>query len=73
MIEAIVEWMERIYDLMLSATQISPLIYALVLAGGMASALSPCYVPVLAMFGGYVAVTPVAVGPGASGWRSRSS
>lgn len=39
----------------LSATAtISPLVYLLVLLGGTVSALSPCFVPVLTMFGGYV-------------------
>lgn len=33
---------------------ISPLVYLLVLLGGLASALSPCFIPVLAMFGGYI-------------------
>ncbi len=54
MIEAIVDWMSSIYHLLASATQLSPWVYSLVLAGGTISAISPCYVPVLAMFGGYV-------------------
>ncbi len=54
MIEAIFDWMMSIYHLLASSTRISPLVYALVLAGGIASAVSPCYVPVLAMFGGYI-------------------
>ncbi len=54
MIETVADWMLRIYDLLASATQLSPLVYVLVLAGGVASAISPCYVPVLAMFGGYI-------------------
>ncbi len=54
MIEVIFDWMMGIYHLLASATRISPLVYALVLAGGIASAVSPCYVPVLAMFGGYI-------------------
>ncbi len=33
---------------------ISPLVYGLVLLGGIASALSPCFVPILTMFGGYI-------------------
>lgn len=40
--------------LLASTTQLSPGVYILVLAAGTASALSPCYVPVLAMFAGYV-------------------
>jgi cytochrome c-type biogenesis protein len=33
---------------------ISPLVYLLVLLSGAASALTPCFMPVLAMFGGYI-------------------
>jgi cytochrome c-type biogenesis protein len=33
---------------------ISPFVYLLILFGGVASALSPCFVPVLTMFGGYI-------------------
>lgn len=54
MIETIFHWMQQLYEALGSATQISPWIYLLVMAGGTASAISPCYVPVLAMFGGYV-------------------
>lgn len=54
MIDAITSWTLQIYELLASATQLSPSMYLLVLGGGIASALSPCYVPVLAMFGGYV-------------------
>ena len=54
MIEAAFHWMQQLYDLLASTTQVSPWVYLLVVAGGIASAISPCYVPVLAMFGGYV-------------------
>lgn len=54
MTSAIFEWMQSIYELLSSTPQLSPWVYALVIAGGIASAISPCYVPVLAMFGGYV-------------------
>ncbi|TAK05801.1 hypothetical protein EPO44_06265, partial [bacterium] len=54
MIEAAFHWMQQLYDLLASTTQVSPWVYLLVTAGGIASAISPCYVPVLAMFGGYV-------------------
>jgi len=53
-IEAIFVWMQQLYSVLQSTQQISPWVYALVLAGGIASAISPCYTPVLAMFGGYV-------------------
>lgn len=46
--------MQQLYEALGSTTQISPWVYLLVMAGGVASALSPCYVPVLTMFGGYV-------------------
>ncbi|MBI2087886.1 MAG: cytochrome c biogenesis protein CcdA [Deltaproteobacteria bacterium] len=54
MIETIFVWMLRLYEALGSATQISPWVYLLVAAGGVASGISPCYVPVLTMFGGYV-------------------
>lgn len=54
MIETIFYWMQQLYDGLQSATHLSPWVYFLVGAGGIASALSPCYVPVLTMFGGYV-------------------
>ena len=54
MIETIFEWMQHLYEGIGSATQISLWVYVLVLVGGIASAISPCYVPVLTMFGGYV-------------------
>lgn len=54
MIDAVVHWMQQLYDLLASTTQLSPWVYFLVAAGGIASAISPCYVPVLTMFGGYV-------------------
>jgi cytochrome c-type biogenesis protein len=53
-IDALTSWALQVYELLTSATQLSPSVYLLVLAGGVVSALSPCYVPVLAMFGGYV-------------------
>ena len=54
MIETIFHWMQQLYESLGSTTQLSPWVYLLVAAGGLASAMSPCYVPVLAMFGGYV-------------------
>ncbi len=51
---AVFDWMFQLYHLLASTTQLSPWVYILVLAAGTASALSPCYVPVLAMFAGYV-------------------
>jgi cytochrome c-type biogenesis protein len=53
-IEAVTSWAQQVYELLTSANQLSPSAYLLVLAGGIASALSPCYVPILAMFAGYV-------------------
>lgn len=54
MIETIFAWMLRLYEALGSATEISPWVYLLVAAGGVASGISPCFVPVLTMFGGYV-------------------
>lgn len=54
MIEAIFDLMQQLYEVLGSTAQLSPWIYVLVMFGGVASAISPCYVPVLAMFGGYV-------------------
>lgn len=54
MIETIVGWMQQLYEALGSTTQLSVWVYLLVMAGGLASALSPCYVPVLSMFGGYI-------------------
>ena len=54
MIEAIFDKMQQLYEILGSTAQISPWVYFLVMIGGVASAISPCYVPVLAMFGGYV-------------------
>ncbi|MGH7847762.1 MAG: cytochrome c biogenesis CcdA family protein [Candidatus Binatia bacterium] len=54
MIETIFHWMQQVYEAIGSTTQISPWVYLLVMVGGVASAISPCYVPVLTMFGGYV-------------------
>lgn len=54
MIEAIFGQMQQLYEVLGSTAQISPWVYLLVMIGGVASAISPCYVPVLAMFGGYV-------------------
>lgn len=54
MIETIFAWMLQLYEALGAATQISPWVYLLVAAGGVASGISPCFVPVLAMFGGYV-------------------
>lgn len=54
MIETIFGWMLHLYEALGTATQISPWVYLLVAAGGLASGISPCFVPVLTMFGGYV-------------------
>ena len=54
MIETIFHWMEQLYEALGSTTQLSPWVYLLVMTGGLASAISPCYTPVLAMFGGYI-------------------
>ncbi len=54
MIETIFHWMLQLYEALGSTTQISPWVYLLVAAGGVASGISPCFVPVLTMFGGYV-------------------
>jgi cytochrome c-type biogenesis protein len=53
-IEAIFAWIQQLYSALQSTQQIAPWVYALILAGGIASAISPCYTPVLAMFGGYI-------------------
>jgi len=53
-IETIFHWMLQLYEALGSTTQISPWVYFLVAAGGVASGISPCFVPVLTMFGGYV-------------------
>lgn len=54
MIETIAGWMHHVFEALGAASEISPWIYLLVMFGGVASAISPCYVPFLAMFGGYV-------------------
>ena len=54
MIETISQWMQHLYEILGSTAQLSPWVYLLVTLGGVASAISPCYVPVLTMFGGYV-------------------
>lgn len=54
MIETIAGWMQALFEVLGSAKELSPWIYMLVALGGVASAISPCYVPVLTMFGGYV-------------------
>ncbi len=54
MIETIFHWMQELYEALGSTNQLSPWVYLLVMLGGGASALSPCYIPVLTMFGGYV-------------------
>jgi len=46
--------MEYVMEQLSMAGGVSPVVYALVLLGGIASAVSPCFFPVLAMFGGYV-------------------
>jgi cytochrome c-type biogenesis protein len=53
-IETIAAWMQYVFEALAAATEISPWVYLLVAFGGVASAISPCYVPVLAMFAGYV-------------------
>jgi len=52
--DAIFVWMQQLYEALGSARRLSPWIYLLVFLGGATSAISPCYFPVLAMFGGYV-------------------
>jgi cytochrome c-type biogenesis protein len=52
--ETIASWMQQVFEALGAATGVSPWIYLLIVFGGVASAISPCYVPVLAMFGGYV-------------------
>ncbi|MBI4525372.1 MAG: cytochrome c biogenesis protein CcdA [Deltaproteobacteria bacterium] len=54
MIEIIFHWMQQLYEALGSTAQLSPWVYVLVTLGGIASAISPCYVPVLTIFGGYV-------------------
>src|SRR5713226_7485346 len=54
MIETIFYWMQQLYEALGSTTQLSPWVYLLVTLGGVVSATSPCFVPVLTMFGGYV-------------------
>lgn len=46
--------MQFITEQLADAGAISLLVYVLVLLAGVVSALSPCFVPVLTMFGGYV-------------------
>jgi len=53
-IDIIFHWMQQLYEALGSTTAISLWVYLLVALGGVASAVSPCYVPVLTMFGGYV-------------------
>lgn len=54
MIDAIAGWMQHLFEVLGAAKELSPWIYTLVALGGVASAISPCYVPVLTMFGGYI-------------------
>ncbi len=54
MTESVVNWLEQLFHLLSTTTQLSSWAYVLVFVGGLASALSPCYTPVLAMFAGYV-------------------
>jgi cytochrome c-type biogenesis protein len=46
--------MEFIYEGLAGLEAISPYLYLLVFLGGVISALSICYVPILVMFGGYM-------------------
>jgi cytochrome c-type biogenesis protein len=46
--------MQQLYEALGSTAELSAWVYLLVTLGGIASAISPCYVPVLTMFGGYV-------------------
>lgn len=46
--------MDFIMERLSAAATISPLVYIPVLLGGTVSAVSPCFVPILTMFGGYV-------------------
>ena len=52
--EIVFHWMQQILDALASTNHLSGWVYSLVFAGGVASAISPCYLPVLTMFGGYV-------------------
>ena len=54
MIETIFQWMQHLYEALGATTQLSPWVYLLIMAASIASAISPCYMPVLTMFGGYV-------------------
>ncbi len=49
--------MNYIYDGLSGLQTISPYVYLLVLLGGIASAVSICYVPILVMFTGYMGGT----------------
>lgn len=46
--------MEWVMQQLLAVGAVSPLVYGLVLLAGVASALSPCFVPVLTLFAGYI-------------------
>lgn len=46
--------MQYVLQQLVAAGQVGPLVYGLVLLAGIVSALSPCFVPVLALFAGYV-------------------
>jgi cytochrome c biogenesis protein CcdA len=46
--------MNFIYEGLAGLETISPYVYLLVLLGGIASALSVCYIPILIMFSGYM-------------------
>lgn len=54
MTETLFHWTQELYQVPGSTRQISLWVYLLVTLGGVASAVSPCYVPVLTMFGGFV-------------------
>lgn len=54
MIETVFDWMYHLYNLLASTTELSPWVYGLIFVGGLVSAMSPCYIPILAMFAGYV-------------------
>jgi cytochrome c-type biogenesis protein len=52
--ETLLAWTLHLYELLSETTQLSPWAYVLVSTGGVASGLSPCYLPVLTLFAGSV-------------------
>ena len=47
MSDAIAGWMEHLFEVLGAVKELSPWVYTLDVLGGVASAISPCYVPVL--------------------------